>query len=166
MMLDARSPEFWQQHPNGCHTYDARGRLLRMVVACNPETGEVIRCESDGKAVALNVSGGPWKRHGFWPAPLRVVPLGGPVPADVPYLVGGGAREQPVDIPNGGAGIAYLDELIDKVEDGVREQRVDFAEAPRPAELEAFKGATERANKLMAGLALPDELINPVEDEE
>lgn len=147
MMLDANSPEFQRRYPHYCHVYDARGHRIRMVVACNTETGEVIRCESDGKAVALNVSGGPWKRHGFWPAPLRVVPLGGPVPAGVPYRVGDGAREQRVDITAA--------EIIARAR--AKEQRVDFAEAPRPAEHEAFKGATERVNKLMAGLALPDE---------
>ena len=99
MMLEADTPSLREQYPNGCQIYDARGRLLRLVVACNPETGEVIRCESDGKAVALNVSGGPWKRHGFWPAPLRVVPLDGPAPAGVLYRVGDGAREQRAAIP-------------------------------------------------------------------
>jgi hypothetical protein len=74
-MLDARDPAFQQQYPYGCHVYDAWGRPIRFVQACNPETGEVIRMVSaiNGTALASNVSGGPWRRHGFWPAPLRVV---------------------------------------------------------------------------------------------
>lgn len=94
MMLDARSPEFRQLYPNYCRVYDARDRPLRMVVACNPETGEVMRYQCNGELVATNVDGSPQLRHGFWPAPLRLVPLGGPVPTDVPYRVGDGAREQ------------------------------------------------------------------------
>ena len=96
MMLEAGTLSLRQQCPNGCLIYDARGRLLRMVLACNPETGEVIRYETinNGKAIATNADGSPRKRHGFWPAPLRVVPLGGPVPAGVPCRVGDGTREQ------------------------------------------------------------------------
>jgi len=123
MMLDARSPAFRRLLPNGCYIYDARGRLLRMVVACNPETGEVIRYQCNSETVATNANGGPRMRHGFWPAPLRVVP--------VPYRVGDGARGQRVEMLNRIAGrvaaatgrtparkltVADLDELIDKVE--------------------------------------------------
>ena len=44
-MLDANSPTFRQQYPNGAIVRDRLGRQLRGVVACNPETGEVITCD-------------------------------------------------------------------------------------------------------------------------
>lgn len=118
MMLDARSSVFWRLLPNGCHIYDARGRVIPHVVACDTTTGEVIRLQPsktpltvavlfctlswrpDPRSEHLLFLGIPclrapsrwlyhgvlWKRHGFWPAPLRVVP--------VPNPVGDGAREQ------------------------------------------------------------------------
>ena len=60
-MIYATDPKFRKQYPNGCDIYDARGRLLLCVFACNPETGEVIRFD------------GSWLT-GQWPAPLTVVP--------------------------------------------------------------------------------------------
>jgi hypothetical protein len=74
-MLNANDPSFWEQYPNGVDTYDAWGRRIPFVVVSNPATGEVIRFESDGggMAVATDVAGCPWRRHGFHPAPLRVV---------------------------------------------------------------------------------------------
>jgi hypothetical protein len=74
-MLNANDPSFWEQYPNGADIYDAWGRRIPFVVASNPATGEVIRGETtaDGGAIALNTSGGFWRRHGFHPAPLRVV---------------------------------------------------------------------------------------------
>jgi hypothetical protein len=77
-ILDANDPAFFEQYPNGATVYDAWGRRLHSVVACNPETGEVIRLRftlhwrwwlSRWRLVRL-----PERRHGFWPAPLRVVP--------------------------------------------------------------------------------------------
>ena len=74
-MINANDPRFWEQYPNGADTYDAWGRPIPFVVASNPATGEVIRFETagGGMAVAKGVTGGPWRRHGFYPAPLRVV---------------------------------------------------------------------------------------------
>lgn len=76
-ILDARNLAFREQYPYGCHVYDVWGRPIRFVQICNPETGEVVRMVPaiNGTALAVNVSGGPWRRHGFWPAPLRLVPL-------------------------------------------------------------------------------------------
>jgi len=61
-MISAADPAFWQQYPNGCTVYDRLGRRLRKVASFNPETGEVA------------MGRGRFCRHGFWPAPLRVVP--------------------------------------------------------------------------------------------
>ena len=105
-MLDANDPAFQRQYPNWAKVYDAWGRELRHVKACNPETGEVISYGMGWIAKALH---GllwardprsfqviwrprillPWarpsrsgliagdhellRRHGFWPAQLRVV---------------------------------------------------------------------------------------------
>ena len=44
-MLDANTPAFRERYPNGAIVYDRTGRQLRGVVACNPETGEVITCD-------------------------------------------------------------------------------------------------------------------------
>jgi len=41
-MLDATTPAFRQQYPNGATVYDRTGRRIGNVIACNPETGEVI----------------------------------------------------------------------------------------------------------------------------
>ena len=38
-MLDANSPTFQQQYPNGAIVRDRPGQLVRGVVACAPETG-------------------------------------------------------------------------------------------------------------------------------
>jgi hypothetical protein len=106
-ILDANDPAFFEQYPNGATVYDAWGRRLHSVVACNPETGEVIALDTTGltkflmritqlnspKAWRLRLrgtriswqegsygllskgySGELLRRHGFWPAPLRVVP--------------------------------------------------------------------------------------------
>jgi len=103
-MLDAASPDFRQQYPNGATVYDRTGRRIGNVFACNPETGEVITYDTSGltqallrlvqlnspKAWRLRLQGArvSWqegsygvfsksdyqllRRHGFWPAPLRV----------------------------------------------------------------------------------------------
>jgi len=41
-MLEANDPSFWEQYPSGAKAYDAWGREILQVKACNPETGEVI----------------------------------------------------------------------------------------------------------------------------
>ena len=41
-MLDANSPTFRQQYPNGAIVRDRLGHLVLGVVACDPETGEVV----------------------------------------------------------------------------------------------------------------------------
>jgi hypothetical protein len=102
-MISAADPAFWQQYPNGCRIYDRLGRELRHVESCNPETGEVIAFDTSRltkfllRLVQLNSPGAWWlrllkagiswqegvfsqasgqllRRHGFWPAPLQVVP--------------------------------------------------------------------------------------------
>jgi hypothetical protein len=83
-MIDANDPAFQQQYPNGATVYDRTGRRIGNVVACNPETGEAITFDSRQltRAWIRLVNRLPlqqwWrdvsicKRHGFWPAPLRV----------------------------------------------------------------------------------------------
>ena len=85
-MLDANDPTFRQQFPNGAIVRDRLGRQLRGVMACDPETGEVIQHDRTkltglwvrlqlrlpfrqwwGEAVIL-------RRHGFYPAPLTIEP--------------------------------------------------------------------------------------------
>jgi hypothetical protein len=85
-MLDANSPAFRQQYPNGAIVRDRLGRQLRGVFAFDPETGEVIQHDRTkltglwvrlqlrlpfrqwwGEAVIL-------RRHGFYPAPLTIEP--------------------------------------------------------------------------------------------
>lgn len=77
-MLHAKDPAFLTRYPHYATVYDARGRRIPHVSSCNPETGEVIRIlpTKPGRqgSIVLDVSGGPLWRHGFWPAPLRVVP--------------------------------------------------------------------------------------------
>jgi hypothetical protein len=74
-MLDANDDAFWQHFTDGAVVFDARGRQLHNVVACDPLTGEV---------VMVDLRPAPWwqhlayrtgipRRHGFWPAPLTVV---------------------------------------------------------------------------------------------
>jgi hypothetical protein len=52
-MLDANSPAFQQQYPNGAIVYDRTGRRIANVFACNPETGEVITFDTSGLTQAL-----------------------------------------------------------------------------------------------------------------
>jgi hypothetical protein len=85
-MLDANSPAFQQQYPNGATVYDRTGRRIGNVFACNPETGEVITFDSRQltRAWIRLVNRLPlqqwWRdvsicqRHGFWPAPLAIKP--------------------------------------------------------------------------------------------
>jgi hypothetical protein len=63
-MLDANTPAFREQYPNGATVRDRLGRQLRGVVACNPETGEVIKgTMTEGRRV---------ETHEFHPAPLTI----------------------------------------------------------------------------------------------
>jgi hypothetical protein len=85
-MLDANSPAFRQQYPNGATVYDRTGRRIANVFAYNPETGEAITADSRQltRAWIRLVNRLPlqqwWrdvsicKRHGFWPAPLTIEP--------------------------------------------------------------------------------------------
>lgn len=77
-------------YPRGLWVFDATGRQLSHVMACDPETGEVI-VWSEGTYSPLDwirwrlrrvkprlrwdwlYSGSIHMRHGFWPAPLRLV---------------------------------------------------------------------------------------------
>jgi hypothetical protein len=81
-MLDANTPAFRQQYPNGATVYDRTGRRISGVVACNPETGEVIRHGKSrivgailrmarGRQQRWDLPAEFW-RHGFWPAPLTI----------------------------------------------------------------------------------------------
>jgi hypothetical protein len=83
-MISAADPTFRQQYPNGCLVYDRLGRQLGNVVAFNPETGEVV-CQGESRIVGavLRMARGreqnwdlpaEFRRHGFWPAPLKIVP--------------------------------------------------------------------------------------------
>jgi len=85
-MLDATTPAFREQYPNGAIVRDRLGRRIANVFACNPETGEVITADSSQltRAWIRLVNRLPlqqwWrdvsicKRHGFWPAPLTIKP--------------------------------------------------------------------------------------------
>jgi hypothetical protein len=80
-MLDANTPAFQQQYPNGATVYDRLGRQLRGVVACNPETGEVISVVGMDGSLASNTEGllpiavgEVRKRRRFHPAPLTIEP--------------------------------------------------------------------------------------------
>jgi hypothetical protein len=84
-MLDANDPTFQQQHPNGAIVRDRLGRQLRGVMACDPETGEVIRHDKSRIVGAfLRMVRGreqhwelpaEFRRHGFHPAPLTIEPI-------------------------------------------------------------------------------------------
>ena len=63
-MLDANDPTFRQQYPNGAIVRDRLGRQLRGVLACDPETGEVIK--------GTMTEGGRVETHEFHPAPLTI----------------------------------------------------------------------------------------------
>ena len=101
-------------YPRGLWVFDATGRRLTHVMACDPETGEVVRWPQGawspqdwirGQLRRIRprlqwdwiYGGALHKRHGFWPAPLRVVPKdpwpGGRVPDGQAYIVGNGERE-------------------------------------------------------------------------
>lgn len=89
---------FWMIYGRDAKVYDATGRLLTSIAACDPTTGEVITYDMPWIARAwawlmwatvpsrqpfswrwgnrimhLPYSGYLISRHGFWPAPLRVV---------------------------------------------------------------------------------------------
>ena len=65
-MLDANDPTFRQQYPNGAIVRDRLGELVRGVVACDPETGEVVTSKMT-EAGRVDI-------HQVWPAPLTVEP--------------------------------------------------------------------------------------------
>jgi hypothetical protein len=81
-MLDANSPTFREQYPNGATVYDRTGCRISGVVAFDPETGEVIRHgKSSIVGAILRMARGRQQRwdlpaefcrHGFWPAPLTI----------------------------------------------------------------------------------------------
>ena len=80
-MIDASSPTFRQQYPNGAIVRDRLGRRLCGVVGCNPETGEVISAvgmdgslTSDTEGMLPVVVGEVRKRRRFHPAPLTIEP--------------------------------------------------------------------------------------------
>ena len=76
-------------HPQGCWVFDATGRRLANVFACDPDTGEVVMLSRELSPLHWLISLLPrprplWtlrlfrseipRRHGFWPAPLHLVP--------------------------------------------------------------------------------------------
>ena len=65
-MLDANDPTFRQQYPNGAIVRDRLGELVRGVVACDPETGEVVTSKMT-EAGRVDI-------HQVWPAPLTIEP--------------------------------------------------------------------------------------------
>jgi hypothetical protein len=77
-MLAVTDPEFAILYPNHCQVYDATGRRIPFVIACNPETGEVERYLADTNASGFQIirvdDNGPVRSRGFFPGPLRVVP--------------------------------------------------------------------------------------------
>lgn len=80
-MIDANTPAFQQQYPNGAIVRDRLGRQLRGVVACNPKTGEVISVvgmdgslASDAEGILPVIVGEVRKRRRFHPAPLTIEP--------------------------------------------------------------------------------------------
>jgi len=79
--------EFWVLYGLGANVYDAIGRKMKHVMACDLETGEVImwsqgtyspldwirwRLRRAGLRWDWLYSGTVHTRHGFWPAPFRV----------------------------------------------------------------------------------------------
>lgn len=81
-MLDANDPTFRQQYPNGATVRDRLGRQLRGVVACDPETGEVISVVGLNDKAPMGerpeplpaVEGMLRLRREFYPAPLTIEP--------------------------------------------------------------------------------------------
>ena len=94
--IDAREPGFAKAYPYGAWVYDAKGRALQGVIACNSDTGEVLTADCTLVQVfwysVLNRRWPPPKRrdmwlrrlflpfgdsigtrHGFWPAPLTLI---------------------------------------------------------------------------------------------
>ena len=94
--IDAREPGFAEAHPYGAWVYDAKGRLLQGVIACNPDTGEVLtaactpvqafwssvlnrrwpppkRRDEWLRCLFLSFGDSIATRHGFWPAPLTLI---------------------------------------------------------------------------------------------
>ena len=84
-MLDPQ--EFWAIYGLDAKVYDAKGREMKHVMACDPKTGEVILWSEgawsplDWICWRLRRAGLRWDwlyggtvhtRHGFWPAPFRV----------------------------------------------------------------------------------------------
>ena len=117
--------EIRERHPQGCWVFDATGRRLNEVLACDPCTGEVVLWSQAWSPLQWLISllprprpTWPWlyrsdvlRRHGFWPAPLHLVPKPvwngdpeqyapvprrrhcGPMPDGQAYIVGNGERE-------------------------------------------------------------------------
>ena len=108
-MIDARS--ILATNPNGVTIHDARGHLISGVHTCNPDTGEVIMVDWRPtlwqRLTSTLRRSSQWNwltlrshvptRHGFWPAPLHIVPKpvwpGGPLPDCQACIVGNGEPE-------------------------------------------------------------------------
>lgn len=86
MMLNANDPKFSARYPYGAIIRDRWGRRIPGVIACDPETGEVISYDGTlltgqwlrlTRRLRVGVTRHPfhWAYpccHGFWPAPLTV----------------------------------------------------------------------------------------------
>lgn len=85
-MLSADDPSFRAMYPHWARVFDAHGRELQHVRACDPETGEVVMADlrrplwmripglsTFWQRLQWSRSGWLPTRHGFWPAPLRLV---------------------------------------------------------------------------------------------
>jgi hypothetical protein len=81
-MLDANDPAFQEHYPNGAIVRDRLGRRLWNVIACDPETGEVISVVGLGDKAPggeryelLPAVEGQLRRcREFYPAPLTIEP--------------------------------------------------------------------------------------------
>jgi hypothetical protein len=79
-ILDANDPAFLEQYPNCVEIYDRFGRHIIAPIFCNTETGEVVRLQFTPpwwrwwRRCPWRLPCYPGRSHGFWPAPLRVVP--------------------------------------------------------------------------------------------
>ena len=73
-MLDANTPAFREQYPNGAIVRDRLGRQLRGAEACNPETGEVWTYDKNPDGSFQFLGGCLTRRINHHPAPLTIEP--------------------------------------------------------------------------------------------
>ena len=71
-MLNANDPAFRELYPHYARVYDATGRELHNVLACDAVTGEVVMYDFRPDPRRSHAGGLLPTRRGFWPAPLRI----------------------------------------------------------------------------------------------